>query len=443
MPFNGSGTYTLPAGNPVTTGTTISSTTTNNTNTDIATALTNCVTRDGQSPSTANLPMGGFKLTNLAAGTSAGDSVRYEQVPVLSSSSSNPGASGNVLISNGTNWESGVLPSQPTEIVYETRTSNTILGASDGGKYINITSGTFTQTFNSCANLGANWTIYLRNSGSGIITLDPYGTETIDGLSSFAMYPNEIRIIISDGTNLQTLVLAPFSMTVASTMTFITPPGYGFVSGMIWGGGGSGSKLNNSPLFGSGGGGGACALFTLPSGSLSSSFSITIGAGGAAQTTANTAGNNGNNSTFGSYITGYGGAGGTITESPTNYIVGGGGGGLKSAASGGVKGEPDIYGFGGGTGYSTAVNSANIHDSVYGGGSGGNGGTTPGEGGWSYYGGAGGAGYNKSTTGSSVLGGAGGISASNGTAPGGGGGGSSTATSGAGGNGQCKVWGII
>lgn len=88
MPFNGSGTYTLPAGNPVTTGTTISSTTTNNTNSDIATALTNCLTRDGQSTPSANLPMNSKKLTGLAAGTTNGDSVRYEQITSFITASS-------------------------------------------------------------------------------------------------------------------------------------------------------------------------------------------------------------------------------------------------------------------------------------------------------------------------------------------------------------------
>ena len=83
MAFNGSGTYNLPAGNPVVTGTTVSSSTTNTTNSDIATALTNCITRDGQSTPSANLPMNSKKLTGLAAGTSAGDSVRYEQVLLL------------------------------------------------------------------------------------------------------------------------------------------------------------------------------------------------------------------------------------------------------------------------------------------------------------------------------------------------------------------------
>jgi hypothetical protein len=80
MSRNGSGTYTLPAGNPVTTGTTISSTVHNNTLSDIETALTQSLAKDGQTTPTANLPMGGFKHTGLAAGSTAGDSLRYEQL---------------------------------------------------------------------------------------------------------------------------------------------------------------------------------------------------------------------------------------------------------------------------------------------------------------------------------------------------------------------------
>lgn len=81
MPFNGSGTFSpYSPGNPVVTGTVISSTAFNNTQSDIASGLTNTVTRDGQSPPSANLPMGGNKLTGLAAGTVAGDSLRWEQL---------------------------------------------------------------------------------------------------------------------------------------------------------------------------------------------------------------------------------------------------------------------------------------------------------------------------------------------------------------------------
>ena len=80
MAFNGSGTFVLVAGNPVVSGQTISATTQNNTNNDIANGLTNCITKDGQSTPTANLPMGSKKLTGLAAGTNAGDSARYDEL---------------------------------------------------------------------------------------------------------------------------------------------------------------------------------------------------------------------------------------------------------------------------------------------------------------------------------------------------------------------------
>lgn len=79
MARNGSGTYSLPAGNPVVTGTTISSTVHNNTMSDIATALTGSLARDGQSPPTANLPMGGFKLTGLTAGSDSTDTATFGQ----------------------------------------------------------------------------------------------------------------------------------------------------------------------------------------------------------------------------------------------------------------------------------------------------------------------------------------------------------------------------
>ena len=81
MSFNGSGVFTInTAGQPVITGTTISSTTFNNLTADLATGLTTALTKDGQSTPTANIGMGAFKITNLAAGTVASDAARLDQV---------------------------------------------------------------------------------------------------------------------------------------------------------------------------------------------------------------------------------------------------------------------------------------------------------------------------------------------------------------------------
>lgn len=50
---------------------------------DFATALNAMLMKDGGNAATADIPMGGYKLTGLAAGTTNGDSVRYEQMNTL------------------------------------------------------------------------------------------------------------------------------------------------------------------------------------------------------------------------------------------------------------------------------------------------------------------------------------------------------------------------
>ena len=69
MARNGTGTYNLPAGNPVVTGSTISSTWANNTLNDLATAMTGSIAKDGQTTPTGNLPMGGYAHTGVADAT--------------------------------------------------------------------------------------------------------------------------------------------------------------------------------------------------------------------------------------------------------------------------------------------------------------------------------------------------------------------------------------
>jgi len=81
MSYNGSGTFNInSAGEPVVSGTVISSTAFNALTADLATGLTTALTKDGQSTPTANITLGGYKITNLAAGTAAADAVRFSQV---------------------------------------------------------------------------------------------------------------------------------------------------------------------------------------------------------------------------------------------------------------------------------------------------------------------------------------------------------------------------
>lgn len=80
--FNGSGTFvrsyswTTDAANSIK----ITASRMDTEDTGFANGLTNCLTRDGQSPALANIPMGGFKITGLANGTVATDAAAFGQL---------------------------------------------------------------------------------------------------------------------------------------------------------------------------------------------------------------------------------------------------------------------------------------------------------------------------------------------------------------------------
>jgi len=81
---NGSGVYTSPASSfPAVAATLIESTKYNNVINDMGAAITASIANDGQTPITANLPMGGFKHTGAAVGTASGDYVTIGQLSGL------------------------------------------------------------------------------------------------------------------------------------------------------------------------------------------------------------------------------------------------------------------------------------------------------------------------------------------------------------------------
>jgi hypothetical protein len=121
MSRNGSGTYTLPAGNPVVTGTTISSTWANNTLTDLASAMTGSVASDGQTPMTGSLDMNSNQVINLTTASIAGNAVEFTQ---FATAFVNPVFTGNefMLIPKGTTAQRPVVPVDG-EMRYNTTTA--------------------------------------------------------------------------------------------------------------------------------------------------------------------------------------------------------------------------------------------------------------------------------------------------------------------------------
>lgn len=65
-------------------------------------------------------------------------------------------------------------------------------------------SGVGTLSLPSASSVGANWFCMIRNGGTGILTLAPNGTNTIDGNASQQLQLTESLVLVSDGSNWNT-----------------------------------------------------------------------------------------------------------------------------------------------------------------------------------------------------------------------------------------------
>lgn len=243
MPFN-SGVYTLPVGNPVVTNTVISSTVQNNTMSDVATALSTALLKDGSQTVTNDIPFAGFKLTGIGAATARTDAASLATiqdgtgiyigtvggtVDVITLTASPPitayaagqrfsfiagGANTTVTTVNinalgaksvtkfgATALAAGDIVSAAVTTIEYDGTQFQLLGArvSTTGSALTVTArasntilaggdlgqmfqftSTFTQTFTAAATLGSGWYIDLQNIGTGVITLDANSSETFN-----------------------------------------------------------------------------------------------------------------------------------------------------------------------------------------------------------------------------------------------------------------------
>jgi hypothetical protein len=180
MSRNGSGVYSLPAGNPVVTGTTISSSWANTTLSDIATALTGSIAADGQTAMTGNLQMGNNKITGLAVATATGDALSYNQAATVTTLTT----TGNVTI-GGTLTLTGGL----------TLNGNVTVGDAS----------TDTLTVNATSTFAAGATFSSTFAANGGTTLGDASGDALTINSSAVSIPNGLNFdsntLVIDATN--------------------------------------------------------------------------------------------------------------------------------------------------------------------------------------------------------------------------------------------------
>lgn len=186
MSYNGSGTFNInSAGQPVVSGTVISSTAFNALTSDLATGLTTALTKDGQSTPTANISLGSYKITNLAAATLAADAVRFSQLQ--------SGSTNTYITAAGADTITGTVT--PTLTAYAT-----------GQQFSFVAAGTNTTA------------VTLNIDGVGVKAVTRAGTTA---LAAGDILTGQVAIVEYDGTQFQLLDPNAFTnLRVSGTLTY-------------------------------------------------------------------------------------------------------------------------------------------------------------------------------------------------------------------------------
>jgi hypothetical protein len=293
MPFNGSGSYSLPynwqadAAN----GLNISSSRMQGQDADIAAALSICLTKDGQQQVAANLQMGGFTLTNMANASAQKQPISVQD------------------FQNGTPTWLGTVSG-----------TDTITGAT------NIAPAAYArgQRFRFIS-AGANTTaaVTLNVNGLGAVSITKFGSTS---LAVGDIRPGQIVEVTYDGTNFQVsgstggrgALLNIQKITASGTYT----PTPGATAARVRGagsggaGGGGGATASGQTAGGAGGSSGAYGEIWIASGLASQT--VTVGAAGTGVTGGT--GGAGQQCSFGSLLVLPGGPGGTSGLASTSAV---------------------------------------------------------------------------------------------------------------------------
>jgi hypothetical protein len=200
MSRNGSGTYTLPAGNPVVSGTVIATSWANNTMNDLAAAMTDSVAADGQTPMTGPLNLNSNKIVNLANGTVNTDAVNLSQLVAATS--------GAVTITGGTINNTSVGATTASTGRFTTLVATGTLQATGVATFsagtVSLPAITTTGDTNTGIYFPAADTIAFTEGGVEAMRIDASGNVGIGSTS----VTNRLEVVQSDSADAATAIRA-------------------------------------------------------------------------------------------------------------------------------------------------------------------------------------------------------------------------------------------
>jgi hypothetical protein len=162
---------------------------------DVGTSANNVVQLNGS----AQLPaVDGSLLTGITATVAALNDIG----DVSAAAPTN----GQVIAYNSTSgdWEAADPTSAPASVTVSSPSTDQTLTAPSGIEevYVYTPSTTITVNLASASSCGVGFKYQIKNTSANTITIDPNGTETIDGASTFALSTQYASVtIVTDGSN--------------------------------------------------------------------------------------------------------------------------------------------------------------------------------------------------------------------------------------------------
>jgi hypothetical protein len=163
----------------------------------------------GQSVLIQNIGSNSFTVTTASGATIITIASGVAQYIFLTNNSTNDGTWSTVTFGAGTSSANaaalagyGIVASGTTlnqEYAESSIFSSLTLNATYRAQFLVWSGGVGTITLPTAATVGNGWFVMLRNGGTGILTLTPSGTDTIDSVASQQLQLTESLVVVSNG----------------------------------------------------------------------------------------------------------------------------------------------------------------------------------------------------------------------------------------------------